>query len=343
MRRRRAWSSPSACTAYEQALSKCALRAANSAPKAQIGPPRTLAKGWIALLASCIMTRGDDPFIDEQNDPVLLDQWHVVASIAELRRGPVRTVLLGRRLTVAIRQDQPVAHHADGAAAATMLHLEYVWVCLGQKPARLFDIPELAEPERRVVHAGSFGVRTSPPRAIENFLDLGHFPYVHKDFLGLEPHTEVLPYRVSTEQDGQELFARDCRFFQPRSAANASEGFIVEYVYRVPHPLCAVLYKLNPLDRDRQDVIALFCQPVGPEQVRAHMLVSLFDDTSDDAELIGFQQLIFAQDKPILENQVPLRLPLSPGAEVPVRADAMSVAYRRYLAALGLRHGVIAA
>ncbi len=111
----------------------------------------------------------------------------------------------------------------------------------------------------------------------------------------------------------------------------------------MPHPLCAVLYKLNPRDRERRDVIALFCQPVGPEQVRAHMLVSLLDDTSDDAALIGFQQLIFAQDKPILENQVPRRLPLGPGAELPVRADAMSVAYRRYLSGLGLRHGVIAA
>ena len=36
------------------------------------------------------------------------------------------------------------------------------------------------------------------------------------------------------------------------------------------------------------------------------------------------------------------RLPLSPGAELPVASDRMAQAYRRYLAEQGLRYGVIA-
>ena len=57
----------------------------------------------------------------------------------------------------------------------------------------------------------------------------------------------------------------------------------------------------------------------------------------------GFQQTIFGQDKPILENQVPKRLPLDPRAEMPVRADKSSITYRRWLAAKGVTYGTIPA
>ena len=56
-----------------------------------------------------------------------------------------------------------------------------------------------------------------------------------------------------------------------------------------------------------------------------------------------FAQVIFCQDKPILENQLPKRLPLSPRAELPVRADASSAAYRQYLRENDIRFGAIPA
>jgi phenylpropionate dioxygenase-like ring-hydroxylating dioxygenase large terminal subunit len=56
---------------------------------------------------------------------------------------------------------------------------------------------------------------------------------------------------------------------------------------------------------------------------------------------VAFQHTIFGQDKPILENQVPKRLPLRPGSEVPARCDAASIAYRRWLQARGMRYGAI--
>ena len=60
-----------------------------------------------------------------------------------------------------------------------------------------------------------------------------------------------------------------------------------------------------------------------------------------DAELSAFQDRIFLQDKPIVENQVPLRLPLAQGAELPIRSDRMSLAYRAYLREQNVRYGVI--
>jgi phenylpropionate dioxygenase-like ring-hydroxylating dioxygenase large terminal subunit len=218
-----------------------------------------------------------------------------------------------------------------------------VWTCLGQPSADIFPIPEYAEAKRRNVNAGTIGVSVSAPRAIENFLDMGHFPYVHTDVLGAEPHTEVKEYDVEISADRDEIVATRCRFFQPKSSVASTEGGDIEYVYRVPHPYCSVLYKTSHVDESRLDVIGIFAQPIDQEHIRAHMMLCLVDEDSNDTAIRHFQQMIFGQDKPILENQFPKRLPLDPRAETPIRADKSSVAYRRWLSRKGVTYGVIPA
>ena len=92
-----------------------------------------------------------------------------------------------------------------------------------------------------------------------------------------------------------------------------------------------MLYKSSPLDEERLDVIAIFLQPMDQEHIRAHMMLSLLDEDNDDTFIRRFQLMIFGQDKPILENQFPKRLPLDPRAETPIRADKSAIAYRRWL------------
>jgi phenylpropionate dioxygenase-like ring-hydroxylating dioxygenase large terminal subunit len=105
----------------------------------------------------------------------------------------------------------------------------------------------------------------------------------------------------------------------------------------------AILYKTAPPDPSRMDAIAIFLQSMTPERIRAHNFLCMLDDVNDDSSLKAFQQLIFGQDKPILENQFPRRLPLAPRAETPIRADKSSIAYRRWLSELGITYGVIPA
>ena len=71
------------------------------------------------------------------------------------------------------------------------------------------------------------------------------------------------------------------------------------------------------------------------------MFLSLLDDSNTDSVIRRFQQEVFAQDKPILENQSPKLLPLDPRAETPIRADKLAIAYRRWLSDLGVTYGVI--
>jgi phenylpropionate dioxygenase-like ring-hydroxylating dioxygenase large terminal subunit len=201
----------------------------------------------------------------------------------------------------------------------------------------LFSIPEYAEPDRRNMNGGSLAVQVSAPRVVENFLDLGHFAMVHTGYLGIEPHTEIKPYKVTVRP--HEILATECMVFQPLAALSAKSGQDVEYTYRVPHPYCAVLYKSCALDTSRRDVIGIFVQPVTEVSCIAHMFLSMLDTDNSDADMKAWQQVIFGQDKPILENQIPARLPLSPTAEVSIRADATSAAYRRWLYDTNVRYG----
>jgi len=103
------------------------------------------------------------------------------------------------------------------------------------------------------------------------------------------------------------------------------------------------LYKSNPAYTDRMDFIALFVQPVDEEHCVARSFRCYLKEGITAATVRWCMQLIFSQDKPILENQIPKRLPLDPRAETPIRADASSVYYRRWLRAHNVHYGAIPA
>lgn len=278
-------------------------------------------------------------------DQFMLDQWYPLCALQDIAAtGRARTLLLGRRLEYGRDGDGTVkVRDGTGQALPVLERYGYLWTTLGAPRHDLFDIPEYAEPDRRNIHAGTVGVQVSAQRGIENFLDMGHFPYVHTNILGALPHTEVKEYNVQLVNDGRELLATECLFYQPMASTVSKAGADVEYVYRVPHPTCSVLYKSSPLDDERLDAIALFAQPTGPESFRGHMMLSILDDQNTDDFISYFQLHIFGQDKPILENQMPKRLPLDPRAETPIRADKTSIMYRRWLSANGATYGVIPA
>lgn len=262
----------------------------------------------------------------------MLDEWYPVGMISQLDTAGKNTALLGQPICV--------AKGDNGKATVTTLegrHLPvterygHVWASLGIPAKPLFDIPEAEQPGRRLVDVGVVRVRCSPLRAVENFLDIAHFPFVHTDILGAEPHTEVQNYKVEIREDCDEVWATQVSFYQPQAAKSASNGINTDYMYRVPAPTCSVLYKTSPPRPGEWDVITLFVQPLAEDLCDVWPWMALFDDTTPMTDLIHFQQMIFLQDRSILENQIPRLLPLDPGMEIPTRADLTSVAYRRWL------------
>ena len=106
-------------------------------------------------------------------------------------------------------------------------------------------------------------------------------------------------------------------------------------------PNLALLRMASTIDPSLDYIIALLVQPVDEENMIAHMLVSANDQSNGDSAIRLFQQVVFGQDKPILENQIPKKLPLDPRAETPIRADKTAIVYRRWLSEKGVTYGVI--
>jgi phenylpropionate dioxygenase-like ring-hydroxylating dioxygenase large terminal subunit len=185
-------------------------------------------------------------------------------------------------------------------------------------------------------------MRASGLRVVENFLDMAHFPFVHTNILGAEPHTEVPSYLSEIRRDVDEVWATNCTFFQSRIAATESAGDFVHLTYRVPSPYVVMLYRVCPTSPNRLDAIALFIQPMEEGLCRAQPVMYLVDSVSSHKALLNFEQVIFLQDRIIVENQRPLLLPLEPRAEIPTRADSSSIAYRRWIKEKGLRYGTTA-
>ena len=216
-----------------------------------------------------------------------------------------------------------------------------VWASLGAPRQGPPEFPEASGAGLRTVVCGPYDVASSGPRIVENFLDMAHFAYVHHGILGDPARPEVKDYQVQPLEGGGVL-ATGCFAWQPRANSVIEGGTEVEYSYRVTRPLTAVLTKVPQAQQNFREAIVLHVQPIEEELSRAWIVMANSDRGQSEQSLRAFQNQIFLQDRPILENQQPRRLPLRPGAELPVASDRMSQAYRRYLGEQGLRYGVIA-
>ena len=241
---------------------------------------------------------------------------------------------------------QPEVKAPDACVRSFSVEERYglIWTCVGRPACAVLPFPEYADPHLRKVLCGPYDVDASGPRVVENFLDMAHFAYVHAGILGDPSRTGVRDYRVDQWSDaagGSGLIATECFAFQPQTNSLAHGGSDVEYTYRVVRPLTAILTKLPQAQQGFREAISLHVQPIDEEKSRVWMILAMTDSTTSEQQLRAFQDRIFMQDKPILESQTPRRLPLAPRSEISVRADRMSMAYRKYLRELGLVYGVV--
>ena len=220
-----------------------------------------------------------------------------------------------------------------------------VWVCLGKPAHDVVPYPEFADTRLRHIQAGPYTVNASPPRVVENFIDMAHFSFVHEGILGAAGDTEVPPYDVEAfVDDSGEAGVRavGMRVSQPRANLQAEGASDVVYGYRISRPLSAILTK-QVVGTAVPEAITLFIQPMTETESQVWMIFSGIRSPEPDEAVRDFQDTVFAQDRPILESQRPKRLPLVPGAEQAQRADLLAAHYRKFLRERGLVYGVMPA
>jgi phenylpropionate dioxygenase-like ring-hydroxylating dioxygenase large terminal subunit len=205
-----------------------------------------------------------------------------------------------------------------------------VWVTLGDGSSSVPTFELMEDGRHQVLMSGPYRVRASGPRVVENFLDVGHFPFVHEGILGDRARPEIADYEAKITPDG--VLATGVKVFQP-DPYGTGQGSMVTYTYRAHRPLSASFIKHG----DHSFGMLLSVTPHDAVDSSAWMWMAM--NYEPEGSMIEFQDRIFAQDRPILESQRPELLPLDLQAELHLRSDRTAIAYRRWLRELGVRTG----
>ncbi|BEU27524.1 aromatic ring-hydroxylating dioxygenase subunit alpha [Paraburkholderia sp. 22B1P] len=333
-------------------------------------------------------------------DPVLLNEWHVVGYVTDFVSGELYPVRLLDRELVVWRDEEGTLHiwedlcihrgaklskgkicngevvcpyhgwRYDRDAKCTLIpsapdeapmkkarafpyHVEerygFAWVCLGVPAREIPAFPEWEQPDYLKVHCGPYEFAANGFRAIENFLDISHFPFVHSGMNGVPDAPDVLPpYSVELTDTG--LISSEIRVFQPFGDARG-RPVISNYTFCSLRPLVAHFVKRTidadesgmPLTDD-QNFFATLCtaQPVSETRCILRVCAALSVKPAPPPQSVQQRaDIIFNQDKEIVETQRPERIPSELRYELHHRSDLMGQKYRAWLRSMDITYGVI--
>ncbi len=230
-------------------------------------------------------------------------------------------------------EGKPIPKKAKAVRYACLEKYGFIWVNLAGNQPEFFPYPEMDGTRFRNVIWGPQEVKAKPPRIIENFLDVGHLAVVHQGYLGTETHREIENYKVH-QKDGR-IYSDEIAIFQPDPDGSGQAKYVY-YTYEILRPF-TVRFTKRDRENDTLMTILLTVRPVDEETSIAYGILSFNYETGlSDEEIVAFQDEIFSQDKPIVQNQKPEELPLDLQVELSLVSDRVSIAYRQYLKELGV-------
>lgn len=225
----------------------------------------------------------------------------------------------------------------------------FAWVCLGEPANDIPAFPQWDDDTMKTVHAGPFSFGANGYRAIENFVDITHFPFVHSGINGDPNNPDVIePYTVEMTDEG--LRSSEIPVFQPIGDSRGGPT-ISGYTYTMHRPLVAAFTKrLFDVDMDRNptsdkvNYFTIYCtaQLVSETEsiVRTCVAVTKEGAAPDEAIKVRVGK-VFEQDEAIVATQRPERIPAELRYELHHRNDLLAQKYRSWLRSLGITYGVI--
>ncbi|MGN6482708.1 Rieske 2Fe-2S domain-containing protein [Luteibacter sp.] len=179
--------------------------------------------------------------------------------------------------------------------------------------------------------AGSSG------RQVEGFVDVAHFAWVHHDTFARRDQPVVQEYSATTDEKGcvHAEYLSPVANYPHGSGRSAPEGYLWLRQFDIYPPFTARLIVHFP-NGGQLHILNAAC-PLSARRTRLFVPIAQnFDFDVSDEQIHAFNARIFAEDRAIIEAQMPEDLPLDPSEEAPFPADRSSAAYRRSLAKMGL-------
>ena len=207
-----------------------------------------------------------------------------------------------------------------------------VWVSLKEPEFDLPDIPEFENTDWKLVNTGPFDWKSDSSRQVENFTDFGHFPWVHPGLLGDPERPEVPDCKVTTKD-------AVLHYSVVRPEATNSDDFPIFANDNVVTPERRSVYQLHlpytivlrlGWGGEKGMVYFFTSQPISHKECRGFCIIGRnYNLNEPETILKDFEQVIFDQDKRIVESQRPKQVPFDFTEELHLKFDTVAMNYRR--------------
>lgn len=212
-----------------------------------------------------------------------------------------------------------------------------IWTCLSGRPANVLpEVPEWDDANYQQANPAPLDLEASAGRQLEGFMDVAHFAWVHHNTFGDRNNPFVPNYTVDRTEPGlhveyQSTVGNYLR--QDGSDSEPEKGVLRVFDCYLPFSARLTVH----LPGNTRLVILDSASPVSARRTRLFAcLLRNYDLTEPLQPFVDYNVKIFNEDRDIVQSQYPEDLPVDLQAEVHIRADKTSVAYRQELGRLGL-------
>jgi phenylpropionate dioxygenase-like ring-hydroxylating dioxygenase large terminal subunit len=201
-----------------------------------------------------------------------------------------------------------------------------VWTVLDEPLVELPQLPWFEAEEWTWGHGAPFEAPVSLAVMIENFRDVAHFAFVHRDTLGAPPEV-VEPLEV--ERRGLEVTLRRKMGFA--EGPEAVWGELREMRY---HAIAPNFASIRMFTAEGERCLLHAARAIGPAESVHYWIEGGLENFDEDrlAAAIALDARIYAEDVRIVSAIEPRELSLDPNAGLSTLADRFTLAYRRAFA-----------